>query len=729
MTTPGVLLLAGSAVLSTATAYAASPNAPSSAASASAPASAAEAQPPQSPPQSVTVVGQTVSETATGPVDGYDANRSSTGLRLDVPLQDQPLSVMVIPSDVLSDLAVRNPTEVADYVAGVARETTEYSPNGQSFFIRGFSTYGAATTMDGYRMDGFLGVTDPSFIERVEFLKGPASVLAGASSAISGIVNTVTKRPSADPFTRVEASGGSFGDARLSLDANRPLSADDSLLGRINIAAERSDGFRSYPGSTPNESLAITPTLRARLSPSTTVEVEISAIGTRYGGRCMGIGAEADLLTIPYTKEVICDDMAHATLNSLWGRADVEQRLNDQWSLRVGGFWSRSTSKRTEQYADNFPAVGADGRTIDRYSQFVDTWSTNATGRVEAVGKLFMGTVQHRLIVGADTMGTGGYYAFYAAPATPMDIIDTRYDGHLTGPFEPEFPPSGARTRSLAFYAQDYIDLSPQWKLLLGVRHDRQRDQSLSGDRTSVLASQVQGATSPRAGVVFEPATGTSLYASWARSFSPNDGTDRNGNLFPAERGVQWEGGLKQSLLDDRLDFTASIFQITRQNVLTADPQDPANFSIATGEQRSRGLELELVGRLTSTWQVLAAYTLLDAKVTRDNVIPVGQHLVGAARNSGSVWNKVRLSAFALPDWSVGLGAAASSDRQVQLPNVPFTLGSYVRWDAGIFWASGPWSVQANVKNLTNRRIFEGQGYDLVPESPRAYYGTVAYTW
>jgi iron complex outermembrane receptor protein len=678
----------------------------------------------------VVITGSAARETATSRVDGYKADRSATATRIDVPLQDQPVSVTVIPADVIADQGVRNTTEVGDYVAGVARESTEYSPNGQSFFIRGFSTYGAASTLNGFRQDGFLGVTDPSAIERIEFLKGPAAVLYGASSAISGIANTVTKRPTPDAFTSIDLSGGQFGYARATIDANHDLGSD-ALLGRINIAAQRDDGFRSFPGSPVNTLLAITPIVSAKFSADTRAELELSAIQTRYGGRCDGVTADPILLALPITKEVICDDLAHASLDTYSARLEVEHRLDERWTLRVAGFFNRNNSERTEQYALNDPPVSADGHTLERYTQFVTSYSTNSTGQIELRGNVDIGGITHRLIGGIDLTGAYSPYSFFSAPATPMDIIDTHYDGRQLGPYVPEGPPAYNRSKSSALYLQDFIELGAHWKLLLGLRHDRVNSETGDPDAGTVAEQQTESADSPRVGVVYQPAPGTSIYTSWAHSFSPNSGARaRNGSIFPAERGVQYEIGIKQELLDQRLNVTATVFDLTRSNVLTNDPTDPTGqYSIATGKQRSRGVELDFVGKLTPAWSVIGAYTYLDAQVIDDNTIPVGSKLVGAARNSGSVWSKVSLGALSLDRWSVGLGVVASSDREAQLPNIPITLGSYVRFDAGVYYTAGPWRAQVNVKNLTDKRIFVGQGYDLVPETPRAVMASVGYTF
>ncbi len=674
------------------------------------------------------------SETATGPVTGYAATRSATGTRIDLPLQEQPLSIKVIPAELMQDLGTRNVTQVADYVAGVARESTAYTPNGQSYFIRGFSTYGAGSTLNGYRLEGFAAVTDTSSIERVEFLKGPAALLYGASSAISGLANTVTKRPLAERFATVELSGGSFGYGRATVDVNGPIgpldpagaTGGDALLGRVNLAVQTDHTFRDFPGRRPDRLFAITPVISARLSSATQAELELSAVRTRYGSRCFDTAPEPPMLAQPIRKQLICDQLAHAELNTHTVRAELTHAIDAVWSLRVGGFFGRSYGRRTEQYQLNYPGLAADGRTIERYSQRTGGSVEDKAGQFELRGLLHAGGVLHRLIVGYDRVQKHARdEPFEAAPATPFDLLEPDYDGSLTGPYETTYPASTARLRTDAVYLQDFVEVNERLKLLLGLRHDRMRVSSaLDGD--AAAAERRLGATSPRLGVVLEPVPGTALYASYSRSFSPNSGRARGGGVFPPETGRQFELGVKQALLDERASFTATVFQLDRRQVLTPDPAD-RDFSVVSGRQRSRGLELDLAGQLTPWWQLTAAYTWLDAKVVEDNSLPVGDRLVGAARHSGGVFSKLALEPLQLPGWSLGLGIVASGNRGTQLPNIPVKLGSYLRVDGAVYYERGPWRVQLNGVNLGNRRIYTGQGWGLVPQPPRAFVLSTAY--
>ena len=159
-------------------------------------------------------------------------------------------------------------------------------------------------------------------------------------------------------------------------------------------------------------------------------------------------------------------------------------------------------------------------------------------------------------------------------------------------------------------YAQDLMSIGDQFKILLGGRFDfaTASYENLTG---SVSNHQEDSAFSPRVGVVYQPVAPVSLYASWSRSFQPCDASSRNANneTFKPTEGEQFEVGVKSEFFDGRLAATLAAYQITKQNITTADPNDPT-LSIQIGEQRSRGIEFDLAGRILPGLNIIASYYL-----------------------------------------------------------------------------------------------------------------------
>jgi iron complex outermembrane receptor protein len=191
------------------------------------------------------------------------------------------------------------------------------------------------------------------------------------------------------------------------------------------------------------------------------------------------------------------------------------------------------------------------------------------------------------------------------------------------------------RQRNTAFYLQDAITLAPSWRLLAGLRVDRY-DQTLLNRRTGVQTQQESTSTSPRLGLSWLPTSQWTLYANAGRSFRPNGGTDAAGANFEPETGRALELGAKWESADKRIGATAALFEIRKRNVQTADPAN-AGYAIAAGEIRSRGLELDLAGQLSTHWRLNASLSLNDVEVTRDNNLEVGGRLLNVPRVNGSL--------------------------------------------------------------------------------------------
>lgn len=221
--------------------------------------------------------------------------------------------------------------------------------------------------------------------------------------------------------------------------------------------------------------------------------------------------------------------------------------------------------------------------------------------------------------------------------------------------------------------------------MLLGGRcngFEQRREDDVANSETS----QSGNAFSPRVGIVYQPIPATSLYASYSRSFNPVIGTALDGSQFQPERGTQYEVGIKADL-NNRLSTTLALYDLKRSNVLTADtrPGIPPSFSIQTGEQRSRGIELSTVGEILPGWNIIAGYAYTDAEITADNRIPVGNSLVNVPKNSINLWTTYEIQSGSLRGLGVGLGLFYTGERQGDLANT-FEVPSYVRTDAAIFY-------------------------------------------
>ena len=277
---------------------------------------------------------------------------------------------------------------------------------------------------------------------------------------------------------------------------------------------------------------------------------------------------------------------------------------------------------------------------------------------------------------------------------------------------------------NLAAYVQDFVELLPNLKLLAGVRYDLNDASVVDVVTDRSINRQTTNRFSPRVGIVYQPTDTTSLYFSWANSFNPQFlARSRTGQQFKPTTGEQFEIGIKQDFLS-RLSVTLALYQIKQQNALTTDPIDPT-FSIATGEQKSRGVELDLTGELLPGWKIIANYAYTDAYVSQDNTIPIGDRIAGIPDNSASLWTTYELQKGDLRGLGFGFGLVYQSEREAQLPNT-LSLPSFVRVDTALTYRRKNLKIGLNVKNLFNTRYYNTDTFYIYPQAPLTVLGTVS---
>ncbi|HAG83295.1 MAG TPA: TonB-dependent siderophore receptor, partial [Cyanobacteria bacterium UBA12227] len=266
-------------------------------------------------------------------------------------------------------------------------------------------------------------------------------------------------------------------------------------------------------------------------------------------------------------------------------------------------------------------------------------------------------------------------------------------------------------------------------KLVLGGRLDivnQKRDDFVD----STTSEQDNDAFSPRVGIVYQPIEPISLYASFSRSFNPVEtGTTlANGDIAEPERGTQYEVGIKADFLEGRLSSTLAFYELTRSNVLTPDRTNPF-ASIQTGEQRSRGIELDVAGEILPGWRVIASYAYTDAEITEDNQFEPGNRLINVPESSASLWTTYEIQQGSLKGLGFGLGFRFVGEREGDLEN-SFTLPNYFRTDAALYYKRNNLRVAVNLYNLFDIEYFEAAQFGragIFPGSPFTVLGTIGW--
>ncbi len=642
------------------------------------------------------------------PLAGYLARTSASAGKLALSIQETPQAITVLGAELLRDQAVSSAAEAVRYAPGV--RPADYTITDDDMALRGFWLTGAGTYRDGLRFihNGFMSNLEPYGLERLELLRGPASVTYG-QAAPGGVVNAVTKRPQARLPQELGVELGSHQRRELSLDVGGVLGApEQGLLWRLT--ALQREANTQWPGL-PDDRLYLAPALSwTGGSTSLTLMAQHQRGSTGY--------------VIPYFRQTPAGP-AREDLNvgGPDGRQDKRSNalgyaLEHQFGPTLKLVQNlRFMDAENERRDMRNRGLQADGRSIRRLGMYRpdQEHSLNLDTRLEA--ELGHGSVSHKLALGVDYYRSTLDLRIHSLNqgVAPLDLVAPVYapiaweDNYLADRIV-------ARVSQIGVYAQDQIKLGEHWVASVGGRWDRARtdtdyDARLKASDPFKRSEHQRRDTAftGRLGLVHLSPSGWSPYLSYASSFQPVMSTttakDALGQEFQPETGRQWELGTRYQPADARWRATASLFELRKRNVRTPDKVNP-RLEVQTGEVRSRGLELELSGELARQLSVQAQYTWLDAKVLQSQLPgEQGAQPPATPRHSAALWGR-----YTLGGWKLGLGlrhiASAPGDvRQAdgsQLRNEGYTLVDAL---LGYQWGEQQaWRAALNVSNLADKR-------------------------
>lgn len=720
--------------------------APSSLAALIAVAASAQAQTPQKTPaarqatpeedaavqDTIVVVGMSEVD----PARGYVGYKTSDVTRNDESVKDTPQTIDTID---VAKYKLYGMNDLSVMLAGTPGVTTQYDMRGDGIMIRGFSADGNDIYRDGVRESGQVRRSTAN-IERVEILKGPASLLYGRSSG-GGIVNMVSKSANFASPSIVGAYAGSFDNVGATLDINE--APTDQLALRLTGEVGDSDSFRR--GIT-SRIVMLSPSVTFRQGDTFTwtgqfTHDQLERVPDR-GPAFNALPAGTSIRTGFAQDGDYVDDILNVA------RSEMQWRFAPAWSLR----WAVS-SRSAEQNFDHFfggtwcsPA----GRTLTnatcgwkgyiRQTSYAWQETSNKTlaNVVELVGEVSTGRVAHKLLVAVDSAWedrqprlfsngnatcSGASLCGYVDPFDPADRFNDRATKPRPGPSQHNHH----QAESHSVFAQDVVTLVPQVKLVLGLRYDWYRFQStnlmLAEGAANRQRSYRDSTVSPSAGIVWKPVEAHSVYASYNKSFAPYGGRGLlsvavgSSAVFDDEPQYQQqvEAGIKSDWLNTRLSTQFSIFDLTRSNIRYRPNPDLEPFTWAIqGRQRSIGAEFSMIGRVARAWFVRGGVSYIESTVREDVTVPanVGQYLPNTARDTGNLFVRyVPTRAF-----YVEAGVTHVGDQWTNLPNTVLLRG-YDRFDAAAGYSVGNLNLTLAVSNLTDRSYWRSLAMPGMPRN------------
>ncbi|MCB0628248.1 MAG: TonB-dependent receptor [Lewinella sp.] len=641
----------------------------------------------------------------------YVTDYPSISLRLKTPLIETPQNIQVVSAQVLKDQQIFDMSEgVIRNVSGATR--SEHWENYARIVMRGSRIASFRNGMNVTETWGPLK-EDMSMVERIEFVKGPAGFML-ASGEPSGFYNVVTKKPTGFTKAEMTMTVGSFGTYRSTLDFDGRLSKDGKVLYRLNLMGQQKGTQRAFEY---NNRVSVAPVVKFQINPKTSLtaeytyqHVQMSPIGSNY------IYSPNALGDLPVDFTTLEPNMSPTIIKDQSLLLTFAHSLNDNWK-----FTSQVAYLHYDQLGQSLWPSGFNGDTLFRAASNWDILGITKVGQFFVNGDLGKGSVRHRILAGLD-MGDKDYYHDWnqggaIVGSDGFDVYHPEY-GLVAATAFPTYDRSlNIRERGLryhnqytAFYIQDEIRLHDErLRLTLAGRY------TTTGDNDPYSGSVDANKFTPRVGLSYSINDQTSIYAVYDEAFIPQAGATFDGTLFDPVIGDNKEVGLKQEWLNGMWTASLAAYRITKNNVLTADPEHQF-FSIQLGQTRTQGIEFDVRGQLLHGLNVTMNYAYTDAQVTEDTDGSYeGTQVPGTDKHIANAWLQYKFPYGKLEGLGLSFGVRHARGRSAWYGaydrSVDPTMPDYTRFDAAVSYQLGKMGIAVNANNLFDVELISGAYY------------------
>ncbi|WP_181170278.1 MULTISPECIES: TonB-dependent siderophore receptor [unclassified Mesorhizobium] len=674
----------------------------------------------------IEVQGEAVGDGTSG-FDGYKAKKDASATKSDQPLEKTPQAVSVVGGRQIEDQAARSVVEATRYAPGIRSETFGNDTRNDWFLIRGFSSQVNSYFLDGLQLqssDSFATwKVNPYLLDRIDILRGPSSALYGASNP-GGLINLVSKRPTFQNRGETAIGVNEFGNVWSGLDVEG-VNKDGTLAYRFIATGNYGGTQVDY---TDNDQFAIMPevTWKPDEDTSLTVYANVSKLKTRGQNFLPYVGTVVDapwgkISRDLFTSEPSVDKFERS--QQMIGYEFEHRFDNDvtvRQNLRYGHLDVDFRNVYGEGWVNDDPASGM----LDRanFLSKPDLGLFTVDNQVE--WKTSTGPIDHTLLVGLDYKRFDLHDESGFEDASPLNVLNPVYGD--VSPVATRYDQSNTLQNQTGLYAQDTMQID-RWNFVFSGRYDDARTH-VTDRPTGVKTNYSSDAFSGRAGLIYNFDNGISPYASVSHSFLPLTGTDaKTGEAFRPETAVQYEAGVKYqpTRLNDVM-FSASLFDLTRQNVVTGDGQ--INFNRQIGKVNSRGVELEAVGQLTPDLKLTGAYTWYDLKIKQGNPAEIGKVTTGTPEQFGSLWLDYAIPSDRLPGVTIGGGVRYVGSSYADAANTQ-KVPDYAVVDAAIRYEKDNFKAALNVSNLFDKTYVASCNTTCFYGESREISLTMGYKW
>ena len=700
----------------------------------------------------------------------YKNSVSFVGTKTATALKDVPQSINYVTKELILDQGAITVNDVVRNMSGV----NPYSFY-NDFSIRGFRATGnrnSGNLVNGMRTQTSLWrQSSLANIERVEVIKGPASALFG-NAAPGGVINRVTKKPLDVARQSVTLTAGSFGTTRAYTDLTGPLNDKKTLLYRLNLGYENTDGFRDLQGLT---SYIVAPSFTYRASEKTQLNIDMTYVNHQGKlDRGVAVFGDGSLFSRPIsaTQSAANDYLRENSVNLSFA---LSHRLAQGLLFNSTYLFSSYDEDLLEHSQDNAFVKKADGKdnpslVLMRVTQRQRHFRNNNFNNY-LTWDVTTGAMKHKLLVGYDHFNTqlapgssyieaGGYLLRNGGTAKTFNVkkssdylLDENKNPRTNVPAFDLNSSAGNRYQDISKYIYESKDVKPSdqytngvylqeqltWhklQVLLGARMEWFTD--VTQNKNGSESKTHQHAFTPRVGLVYSVVPSTNVYATWIRGFEPQSvavqSNPGSGGPFDPVESELWEIGAKGEYLNKRLSVTTALFSLRQKNTLyNAGVSGQPDLMVPIGEELSRGVEFDVSGRILPYWSIMANYAFNVAEISKapEGTKDLNLQRPGTPRHSANLWTKFIVPAGMLRNLGIGVGLNGVSERKGQVgrrENVVSYPG-YALLNLALYYKVQEVQIQVNLNNALNKQYYIS-GYDRLrsfPGAPRNINLTINY--
>lgn len=693
----------------------------------------------------IQVQGEAVLDNATGPVEGYAADRSRSVTKTDTPLIETPQSVSVISSAQIRDQGARDVRAALRYVGGTVPELRgNIASRYDQITLRGFAP---DQYLDGLKLPGYfytLPKVDPYLLERIEVIKGPASVLYGQTPP-GGVLNYVSKRPTADPVNEFYLEGGNDSRAGLGFDIGGALDEQGDVLYRVVATGSQRHGPQE---TVQTKNFSIAPSLTLKLSEVTKLTLLAKYRADPEAGSYGALPYQGTVDPLPGGDKLQRDfydgDVGFESFDRKQTMLGYEfsHWFNDSLQLRQNFRFEDAEIDYRSIYG---AGLASDPGSLRRRAAASTESLRSIVIDNQLLGYIDTGPVEHTLLAGVDYQNLDadratGYAASVEDP-TPGPIPNIRLFGGDHSQLADDFDVD--RTRydfdqdQLGFYLQDQAEIG-RLSLIAGARYDSiqtSQTQRAGANSAGPRETRTDRALTTRLGALYSFDNGIAPYLSYSESFQAPSSNGVSADVLEPTEGEQYEAGIKFQPVGSRAIYTLSAFEITQQNV--NGPTLPDGTISQTGEVQVQGLEFEAKASLMAGLDLSAAATYLDSEITRDETGNQGNELQQTPNYTASLWLDYTQPSGAWKGAGGGVGVRYIGEQQVNNTNT-LQVPDYTVADAALHYELGGlkpawdgWRVGLTMQNVLGKKYvsscssvtfcFYGYGRETT--------ATVSYRW